>query len=184
MHNSSQSSNERNRGIHGLSALTQPYDYQNGSAQSNGHSDGGHYGGLKGGQIHNRSNGLSAADNGRTASSLPYDHYLLALESGCCLEILHQAIWFSCFKMKTSNIVHFYRRRRDSETDLERDQGQVLPAELQDFNNHNGYQRSQVLISSLGHLLLGNSSRLALLKITSCSYPRSLTSCKISKRLI
>ncbi|KAG0615413.1 hypothetical protein M758_5G039300 [Ceratodon purpureus] len=109
-YNSSQLSNGRNRGTNGLSAFSQPYDYQNGSAQSNGHSNGSSYGGLNGSQIHNRTNGLSAADNGRTASSLP--------------------------------------RRRDSETDLKRDayQGQVLPADLQDFNNHNGYQRSQDLM--------------------------------------
>ena len=86
--------------------------------------------------------------------------------------------------MKTKRIVHLYRRRRDSETDLKRDayQGQVLPADLQDFNNHNGYQRSQVLISrslNVVKILKGSteleetSNALVLLKV-SCSYPMSL----------
>lgn len=49
-----------------------PYDYQNGSAQLNGHSNGGRYGASKNGQSFNKSNGVLAADNGRSVSPLSY----------------------------------------------------------------------------------------------------------------
>ena len=62
----------RSQSFQGQPGSVQPYEYQSGSGRLNGHSNGGHYGGLKNGQTLNKSNGASAADTGRSVSPLPY----------------------------------------------------------------------------------------------------------------
>jgi hypothetical protein len=70
---SSQLFHGRNQSFQRQPGLVQPHDYQNGSAQLNGHSNGSRYGGLKNGhQSFTKSNGALAADNGRSVSPLSY----------------------------------------------------------------------------------------------------------------
>jgi hypothetical protein len=86
---SSQPFHGRSQSFQGQPGSVQPYEYQNGSGRLNGHSNGGHYGGLKNGQMLKNSNGASAAGNGRSVSPLQYVLCLTALT--CVLNV--RVVW-------------------------------------------------------------------------------------------
>jgi len=82
-------------------------------------------------------------------------------------------------ELKVSMLFHMYRRRRYSLADLPRD----LPAELQDSNNHSGYQRSQVLTYILMHFILESGLKISLQQCCIYNTGASESSCLHSMSL-